>query len=222
MNGYPATGIRLGIDKFSAEAYAHLGPNLKPELAITGVNFGANGDSTVSISGTVGAARYAAKRGIPAIALSGSFGRHVGWNDSQLTGKNSDALAVAKTYASLATSLVKQVIKSAGCSSAFLPRGTFMNINFPDASPSTGCDNPAKFKWVLAYTKLNNETAAPDVAQGSCTRIPNEGEVLSKDNQRKCLISLSLGRAEDLGVASVEDHKTVLKRLVGWGDWACL
>ncbi|KAK4209600.1 survival protein sure-like phosphatase/nucleotidase [Rhypophila decipiens] len=224
VNGYPATSMRLGIDNFSSDAFSRLGSNLKPELALTGINYGSNGDSTASISGTVGAARYAAKRGIPAIGFSGSFGRHVGWNDPELGGKNSDALVVAKTYAGLATSLVLQIIKAAdSINGTYLPKGTLMNVNFPDATlSSTGCNDTSKFKWVLAYTKLTNVTVAPDVRQGNCSRIPTEGEVLSKDNQKKCLISVSMVNAEDLGVASVKDYTAVLESLKGWGSWACL
>ncbi|KAM7183007.1 Survival protein SurE-like phosphatase/nucleotidase [Naviculisporaceae sp. PSN 640] len=220
VNGYPVTSTRLGIDNFSAEVF---GSDLKPELALTGINFGSNGDSTVSISGTVGAARYAANHGIPAIGFSGSFGKHVGWNDPDLEGKNAEALSLAKTYAKLATSLVLQVIKAAGDNrSAYLPKGTLMNVNFPDTTPSKGCSEVAKFQWVLAYTKLNDTTTAPEVRQGNCTNIPTEGQVLSKENQERCLISVSLDNASDLGVASVKDYHTVLDSLKGWGNWTCL
>lgn len=212
--------MRLGIDKFSAEVY---GNNKKPELALTGVNFGPNGDSTANISGTVGAARYAANHGIPAIGFSGGAGKRVGWNDPDLEGENADALSASETYAELATSLVLQIVKAARNNKcAYLPKGTLINVNFPDATPSKGCSDISQFKWVLAYTKLANTTAAPDVRQGNCTKIPTEREVLSRDNQKLCLISLSLDNASDLSVASVKDYKTVLQSLKGWGNWTCL
>lgn len=243
VNGYPVTSMRLGIDKFWPETYPSSQPEHEPDLALSGINFGLNGDNTVSISGTVGAARFAAaERGIPAIAFSGGFGRHVGWNaDSD---SDPDALVVSDTYAGLATSLVLQLIKAAPATAttgenntavAYLPRGILMNINFPDASPSTtecgggGGGDLAKFRWVLTYTKLNGTTIAPEIRRGNgtghgyeCDRVPTEGEVLTEQNQKRCLVSLSLLNATDLGVASVTDYEKVLERLNGWGRWTCL
>lgn len=51
-----------------------------PDIAVAGFNVGANLGTTVLISGTVGAATEAVKKGIPAIAFSGSTGSQTAWN----------------------------------------------------------------------------------------------------------------------------------------------
>lgn len=71
-NGHPA----VAVSGFPADAVAHgldvLG--IDADLVITGSNEGQNLGPLVDISGTVGAARVAAVRGIPAVAVSQGFG----------------------------------------------------------------------------------------------------------------------------------------------------
>jgi 5'-nucleotidase len=62
VHGYPADTIRWAIDEH--------GISFKPDLVVSGINFGQNIGPLVAMSGTVGAARAAAARGIPAIAVS--------------------------------------------------------------------------------------------------------------------------------------------------------
>jgi len=217
VNGYPVTAMRLGIDKFAAEVFSNLGNNLKPELALSGINVGVNTDGVVSRSGTVGAARFAVQRQIPAISLSGAFPNATAWNDR----RDSPALESARTYASLSTSLAIQLIGAAGETNPILPPGVFLNVNFPNADPSTGCDDwRTKFKWVLSYTKSTSNTIAPLVPH-RCARVPSEAEVLSPANQRKCLFSISVTNAEDFTPGSLDAYETVLKRLERWGTSTC-
>ncbi len=63
--GYPADTIRWAIDDH--------GISFHPDVVVSGVNFGQNIGPAVNISGTVGAARAAASRGIPALAASAGF-----------------------------------------------------------------------------------------------------------------------------------------------------
>jgi 5'-nucleotidase len=81
-----------------------------PELVVSGINPGANVGINVNYSGTVAAAKEAAMAGIPAMAVSiiAPGDRHV------------DAAA------RFAESLSLQV------KGWRLPRGTFLNVNFPD------------------------------------------------------------------------------------------
>lgn len=58
--GYPADAVRVALDTL----------RLTPALVVSGVNKGQNVGPLTAISGTVGAARAAATRGIPAIAVS--------------------------------------------------------------------------------------------------------------------------------------------------------
>ncbi len=62
VDGTPADSVIWAIDQ--------KGIDFKPDLVVSGINAGQNMGPTVSISGTVGAARAAALRGIPAIAAS--------------------------------------------------------------------------------------------------------------------------------------------------------
>jgi 5'-nucleotidase len=60
--GYPADTVRWAVDDH--------GLAQRPDVVVSGVNFGQNIGPAVNISGTVGAARAAASRGIPALAAS--------------------------------------------------------------------------------------------------------------------------------------------------------
>ncbi|MCB0978627.1 MAG: 5'/3'-nucleotidase SurE [Acidimicrobiales bacterium] len=60
VDGYPADTIRVAMDE----------DGVKPDLVITGINLGQNIGPLVDLSGTVGAARAAVARGVPALATS--------------------------------------------------------------------------------------------------------------------------------------------------------
>lgn len=62
VNGYPADTIAWAIDDH--------GVSFRPDLVVSGINSGQNLGPLVDVSGTVGAARAAAQRGIPALAAS--------------------------------------------------------------------------------------------------------------------------------------------------------
>ena len=60
--GFPADTVRWAVDDH--------GIGVRPDVVVSGVNFGQNIGPLVDQSGTVGAARAAASRGIPALAAS--------------------------------------------------------------------------------------------------------------------------------------------------------
>jgi len=60
VDGYPADSVNVAIEEMGVE----------PDLVISGINSGQNLGPVSEISGTVGAARTAARHGIPAIATS--------------------------------------------------------------------------------------------------------------------------------------------------------
>ncbi|MCM3882725.1 5'/3'-nucleotidase SurE [Frankia sp. R82] len=64
VSGYPADAVHVALDELG----------LKPDLVVSGVNEGQNLGPVVNLSGTVGAARAAAQRGIPALAVSEGLG----------------------------------------------------------------------------------------------------------------------------------------------------
>jgi 5'-nucleotidase len=62
VHGYPADTIAWAID--------HHGIAFRPDLVVSGINFGQNIGPLAGVSGTVGAALAAVRRGIPALAAS--------------------------------------------------------------------------------------------------------------------------------------------------------
>jgi 5'-nucleotidase len=62
VHGYPADTIVWAIDQH--------GISFRPDLVVSGINFGQNIGPLADLSGTVGAARAALARGIPALASS--------------------------------------------------------------------------------------------------------------------------------------------------------
>jgi 5'-nucleotidase len=64
VDGFPADTIRYALDELGIE----------PDLVVSGINEGQNLGPVVEISGTVGAARAAVARGIPALASSAGEG----------------------------------------------------------------------------------------------------------------------------------------------------
>jgi 5'-nucleotidase len=62
--GYPADTVRVALDDLG----------LRPDLVVSGINAGQNLGPLVDVSGTVGAARAAAARGLPALAVSQGLG----------------------------------------------------------------------------------------------------------------------------------------------------
>jgi 5'-nucleotidase len=74
--GFPADSVLYGL----LEALPQ-----PPDLVVSGINFGQNVGQLVNVSGTVGAALWAARHGIPAIAVShGFFNTAPQYNDSAI------------------------------------------------------------------------------------------------------------------------------------------
>ncbi|HEY5143782.1 MAG TPA: 5'/3'-nucleotidase SurE [Solirubrobacteraceae bacterium] len=73
-SGYPATAVAGYPADTITYALAHQFKRRKPDLVVSGINFGQNIGPFVGLSGTVGAALAAGKRGIPALATSQGLG----------------------------------------------------------------------------------------------------------------------------------------------------
>lgn len=65
VQGFPADAVIYGLTAVLKE---------RPDVVITGTNAGQNIGPAIDLSGTIGAARAAAQRGIPALAVSAGFG----------------------------------------------------------------------------------------------------------------------------------------------------
>lgn len=97
----PATCVRLALESLLAD---------KPDFVITGINRGENLGMVTFYSATVGAAREAAFKGIPAIAVN------------LARGQNMDYGPAAEFVVDLIKSLKDKPLKS----------GTFLNVNVPN------------------------------------------------------------------------------------------
>ena len=67
VNGYPADTITVALDQL----------HLHPSLVVSGANLGQNLGPVTNLSGTVGAAKAAVSRGVPALAVSAGVGSPV-------------------------------------------------------------------------------------------------------------------------------------------------
>jgi len=64
VDGFPADSVRVALEELG----------IVPDLVVSGVNSGQNVGPFAALSGTVGAARYAARAGYPAVAGSAGLG----------------------------------------------------------------------------------------------------------------------------------------------------
>ena len=109
--------MNWGIDVLSMSRFH----NGKTDLAVSGPNEGNNiGWPRTGFSGTMGAARAAVGKGIPAIAFSGDVEHKEHWNEP--------VSMHSHLYAQLATVITQQLLESGP---PFLPEGIFLNVNFP-------------------------------------------------------------------------------------------
>ncbi|KAI4267870.1 MAG: hypothetical protein L6R38_008054, partial [Xanthoria sp. 2 TBL-2021] len=204
VNSYPVTSMRYGIQTLSPKFFG-----AAPELAVAGFNVGAiinihpptiaNLGTTTLISGTVGATTEAAKRGIPAIAFSGTSGSQIPWTTNPIP-------TYVSTYAALSTNLTQSLI-AAG--KPFLPSNIWLNVNYP-ASSSSSCASPASFKFVLSRINTAGAGTPADVATCGKTRLPTESTVVGTSG---CYVSVSVGKADTKGDASASQQAVVLGKL---------
>jgi len=109
VSGRPADAVRIGLSEVFKDN--------KPDLVISGTNFGQNSGQDVMVSGTVGAAATAHVLGYRAIAIS------VEIKFSELEQRFPSTLMVMKDAADLVVELLD--------SEASLPDGAILNINYP-------------------------------------------------------------------------------------------
>lgn len=64
VQGFPADAVNVALQELDIDA----------DLVVSGINDGQNIGAVAAISGTVGAARTAARQGVPAVAVSAGFG----------------------------------------------------------------------------------------------------------------------------------------------------
>ncbi|KAK2050887.1 5'/3'-nucleotidase sure [Colletotrichum caudatum] len=194
VNSYPVTAMRYGFEQFAPRLWS----GNSPELAVAGPNVGSN-LGNLRFSGTAATAAYASlEKRVPAIAFSAASGKRLPWDTSPKP-------ASCKLYAVLATRLVSKLTEGR---KPYLPRDTWLNVNFPAVS-DTHCTDPDEFKWVLS--RINSKFAArPDVKICGSERLPDERRVI---DTRGCYISISVANSKDKATASREKQKEVVKKL---------
>ncbi|KAK2036824.1 5'/3'-nucleotidase sure [Colletotrichum somersetense] len=195
VNSYPVTAMRYGLERFAPRLWN----SNSPELAVTGPNVGSN-LGNLRFSGTVASAVYAEQeKRIPAIAFSAaSGGKRLPWDTSPKPVR-------CKLYAVLATQLVGKLTQG---NKPYLPRDTWLNVNFPTVSDAH-CTDPDDFKWVLS--RVSSKFASrPDVKICGSERLPDERRVIDTQG---CYISISVANSKDKATASREKQKEVVKKL---------
>ncbi|KAJ5652943.1 acid phosphatase precursor [Penicillium longicatenatum] len=200
VNSYPATSMKYGINS--------IGPTYfdgdAPDLAVTGPNVGYNIGIEAFLSGTVGAATYAAyNAGIPAIAFSGSTGSQTAWNTF------STYPLYSQIYADLAVNVTDTLIASGV---PYLPDNIWLNVNFPSVSDSE-CTSTDDFKFILSRIHVAVPLiTADDVTTCGRSRLPTEYEVALTSG---CYASISVGLASDKLDANATMQEVVLNKLSG-------
>jgi 5'-nucleotidase len=159
VNGHPADTIIWAIDDH--------GIPTRPDVVLSGINNGQNIGRFIDISGTVGAARAAATRGIPALALSAGLGAKPDFADA--------ATAALAWLASHRAALLARGTPSGPA--------TVTNINVPTC-PS-GAPRPVA---VVPVGPSTANVAAPVVCTGSAPTPTNDvdgfvhGYIVETDN----------------------------------------
>lgn len=111
VSGTPADCVIIALYKIM---------NKKPDLILSGVNFGSNIGDDVCYSGTIGAAMEGAARSIPSIALSQTYNKH-----NKISWHNTEAFA---------QKIITQLVEVGW------PKNTVMSVNFPSTERVKGIE----------------------------------------------------------------------------------
>lgn len=117
VTGTPADAVLFGLSVvFGAQ---------RPDLVISGMNYGQNVGRAVNHSGTVGAAVAGAEEGVPSIAVS------IGLNLADSGTGFSQTLAAAPQVATYVKDLAEQLRDTADRDGRLLPDRIALNVNYP-------------------------------------------------------------------------------------------
>ena len=122
VNTTPASSVEYGLHVLSPQYF----DGRQPDLVVAGTNQGYNLGLAYLASGTYGAAQYAIRQGVPALAFS------AGNEDIRPYTELGDENDQANIYAESVVQLITQLQTTQGQQQAILPRGTGLNVNFPD------------------------------------------------------------------------------------------
>jgi 5'-nucleotidase len=151
VHGTPVMATMYGLDVLATGRWGKA-----PDLVLSGPNEGQNVGKVVINSGTIGNAQFTAGRGIPSIALSAG---------TDTVDNSGLAAAGSKTVAQLTVKLIAALQAKAG-SSALLPNGTALNVNFPNGVTSGTAWSFSRIGTYDTYA-LKFSSAAPWGLSGS-------------------------------------------------------
>ena len=117
VTGTPADSVLFGLSVVFGEQ--------RPDLVISGMNYGQNVGRAVNHSGTVGAAVAGAEEGVPSIAVS------IGLNLADSGTGFSQTLAAAPHVATYVKDLAEQLRDTADREGRLLPDRIALNVNYP-------------------------------------------------------------------------------------------
>jgi 5'-nucleotidase len=120
IEGTPADSVSFAL--------LELLPNNRPDIVISGINFGQNLGTNTNLSGTVGAAIMATHFSVPAIAIS--VGLDLAERDAKPIRFPSTMAAFAPA-AEFTAKMLRQIELSRDPSASLLPASTVLNINYP-------------------------------------------------------------------------------------------
>jgi 5'-nucleotidase len=141
VEGYPADAVNYALDELG----------LEPDVVVSGVNAGQNIGPFVPLSGTIGAARVAARRGVPAIAISAggltgtdfetgakaAVAEVVARRDTFGWGTNTDATVVNLNTPTCATGTTMRGVDDVPVATAFPQGSNGLDLTFDCASTAT-------------------------------------------------------------------------------------
>ncbi|TWU78634.1 hypothetical protein ED733_005333 [Metarhizium rileyi] len=195
VNSYPVTSARYGVETFGPKVWN----GEKPELVVAGPNVGPNYWLVNLISGTVGAAAYAAhEAGIPAIAFSGANTKSYSWN--------TPASLESAVFADIAANITQTIIDAG---KPYLPKGVYLNVNMPRVAAGGRCSKASDVKYILSRITMGL-LSDPDVDWCGKSRLPTEFGVQMR---AQCSVSISVGHASDKMSTDATSQRVVLDKL---------
>ncbi|KNF02711.1 hypothetical protein PSTG_03997 [Puccinia striiformis f. sp. tritici PST-78] len=198
VNAFPIDGIRYGLDALTPQMYKG-----NPDLIITGPNVGKNIGLMDRFSGTLNAAAYGNRRGVPAIAISVDDGNRHGY----LSEAPDDP---SEIYANVTMRVVNELLKMDE-EGPYLPDGCVLNINLQKAAgPQTNhCRTAADYKFALTsiFGISKND---PGFSHCGSDSLPAEHSVLKRVDQ--CWASVTVIQSKKLNNAYSDQKRFLVDR----------
>ncbi|KAH6906544.1 sure-like protein [Coprinopsis sp. MPI-PUGE-AT-0042] len=195
VNSFPVDAAREGITGAGPVIWG-----TGPDLVISGPNVGTNMGLTTPLSGTIGAASYAALHGIPSIAFSGESGSRVSYT-TLASDPDSPATQAAHIYSELVIKLTNTLISNGA---PYLPARIALNVNFASTDL---CPDASSYRFVL--TRVLATAIGNDATTCGHNRLPAETMAIKQG----CIATVSVMNPITKWDASPQAQAAVLSRL---------